>query len=775
MTTKSFLFGALLALGFFVNLHAYAAHLPDTDRTESATQGWLCTASTEIQAKEYDLAVTHLKRAIELVTKRQFGSFGNNGLLDGSAWVIRSLAEAGRSSDAEALYLQILDRCKSLYGSDSLEYDCDLSHLFGLYAIEKDDAKALQYLDQILTQDPRKLELGRYHSTTGRANVLAVTQDLYARRNQKDLALAVLKKLLASQRNIYGEDDIHVAAVLAQIGSLEIASDELDRAEKDLRAALAIEALYGNEMGTGTNSDARSQLLSLLEKQHNKKEITRLHNALQVEKKRKEEHWSLPQAAGERQTRAFYGWWHKEAPYNYRCLSAGINLLELAVQKKDWQRVADIGPECINILAHNSLFQSGGCTPSPSPATRKFQCYKSVIEANINLGNNTEAHKWLDKAVSDRSYEASTEELIFLSEIENQCGNRNEALAYCKQAEQSLPTGSAYNFHRGAVYDQFKKIGAEADLKRINDKARIDMLINNEAELRKIEADKQNKKTPSEPGWSAEPREPKVFDPPEEIDEAYSFKYAALASDSLWLKDEARVMRSDAHAYIPTFSFAGSFGNVTCFQPHHKSASLQFLYDGFPGSLIPKCDLPPMRSGGGMPQTGQPMEFNSPPPVMALPFKQALAAPHDAKAILTKEDRLILNRGDYLADQITTNSIILPDAGETRIFLKKTYTGSEPIFRTTANAFINSSDGSRAHVNMCRLEIWYDGCGKIVLDDNTHFNGIIYAPNAKIQLGDGVRFLGAMVAKDIVAGRDTRIMFDTGLFHWKANERGHTL
>jgi hypothetical protein len=74
----------------------------------------------------------------------------------------------------------------------------------------------------------------------------------------------------------------------------------------------------------------------------------------------------------------------------------------------------------------------------------------------------------------------------------------------------------------------------------------------------------------------------------------------------------------------------------------------------------------------------------------------------------------------------------------------------------------------------CSIEIWYNGKGTIKLDEDSTFNGIIYAPNAKIEIGPGnANFFGAMIAKDIVVLGDSHIYWDPALANWKEDLELH--
>lgn len=795
-----------------------AAMLAEKNNEPTAPQLWMNLAGSEVQAKQYDQAFLHIKRAVEIKDKRPGYNLEGFQMPDFYDWPIRALAEAGRGSDTELLYQMMLKKAKSLYGPTSVEYSRVLANCAISYAVQKQREKALNYLDQLLVLDPRKQELGK-NSQNGRKALLEGAYSLRFRDGQNVLARELQEKLLEAQRKTYGSDDSHVSCVLANMGTLETKEGAFEQAEKHLQEAMAIDALYGDETGFA-GSSARSAMQNLLGKENKTAELQILIASQESTRKETERHWSLSQNASEERAQDFYNWWHKKAPYGHRCLSAAMKLLEYAVKKNDWERVRELAPECIDILSHNNLNAVGGCTPSPQPANRKFHCFKSMIEACLRSGHPDEARKWLDRAVSEESYEPMTEELLFLSEIEYACGDKREALSYCKRAEETLPKVSGWNYYRGFVTEMYDKLGAADDTKRIQADERAQRLIKQEEDLRKFEAqwkekaklEAQRKKPPtmalptvrkagignnqdSDENWSAEPNEALMFPPVKEVKDRYLFNYAAYASEDLWLKDGARVARFDGHKAMPSYSFAGSYTGIECYQPLHHAGQFMFLYDGLPGSLLPHFELPKTPGPGtqsGMPLLSTGSIFMAPPPVMARPFMPALEAPSTALTLPPSSDRLILKAGDYKSEHISTKSLVISSPGRVRIFLKDANLPAKPmflekqdtiwelqaaddhsitpVFEATQDSCINLVPAHESITPRSSLELWYNGKGVIRLGSNTNFTGLIYAPNAIIRLGKNVHFLGAMVAKEIIVGEDSTLMYQTNLQKWVANQ-----
>ncbi|CAN5456702.1 hypothetical protein BH11CYA1_BH11CYA1_00190 [soil metagenome] len=807
-----------------------AASIAQKNTPNNAAQLWVELANSEIGAKQYDSAITHLEAAVAAI-QRPPANFEVSFMQSFSFYMmpLGTLAAAGKEADAVAIGKLLLAKADNLYGKLSSQYRQALTAMFSLNVGQKDYKTANQYLDQILAIDPRKYELGR-SSSNSLCSLEGIALGLAFKDDSRAYGMEVLGKLLTNSLNTYGPDDVHTMDILSKIGSAETKAGNFAEAEKHLKMATAIANLYDLNGSFTFYSSPIPAMRELLSAQKKTDELKQLDDQSQIYRKEAEKNWSLADNASIDATQKFYDYWHKKSPYSIRALNSGIKLLESAGSKKDWPTVKSLAPECIKMLAHNSPFLVGGCTPSPSPATRKFSCFTYLIQAYIATGERQQALNWLKRAQSEKSYVPMTEELLFLSNLENLCGNKKEALELCRQAEKTLPSDGQWNYYRGTVNELYQKIGSEADIQRIRLEGQATQLIRYEEEVRKSERERKEKaadeatrkklpaeatatsqdssttnrsgKSKGESEWRPEPANALVLEPVKEVQDTYKFDYAALASSNLWLADGAFVKQRMGPFPFPSYSFAGSFEGISTHQPIHKAGSLSFLYDGPNGSLTPKFDIQQMMKahpggtggtggstgGGGGQNLGNPMSpyFSEAPAVMSRPFRPALTGPTNSTVLDGKS--LTLQAGDYIADKLTVERILMPQPGRVRIFIKdnsvktnnKIIETKKPTapgyhedatgisaFTTTAGAFINKSGPWDAFQQRSNLEIWYNGTDTIRLGDQSKFTGIIYAPNATIKLGKDVEFVGAMVGKNIFAGEGTTIMYLPQLRYWK--------
>jgi hypothetical protein len=242
--------------------------------------------------------------------------------------------------------------------------------------------------------------------------------------------------------------------------------------------------------------------------------------------------------------------------------------------------------------------------------------------------------------------------------------------------------------------------------------------------------------------------------------QSYSFNFAALASGSLVFDNHARL----SAAQNASATFAGTYGELQTAQKANHAGDLSFI------SAIPR-ELPLFDPS----VTDTALEI---PPVSRLPFQPVLKDKMigaDLPFWDNVPDDIELGGGSgYTTSQIRINILQVQGTGRVRLFLNGTISGTEPVFQLSPKGLVNADipyGPPRPHSS---IEIWYAGNGTIKLDEDSTFNGIIYAPNAKIEIGPGnANFFGAMIAKDIVVLGDSHIYWDPALANWKEDLELH--
>lgn len=791
-------------------------------------------ACEEQRAGHYDAAVQHFKEAIAAAVRKPDNSFSYCDTFFASYdWELYELKKAGRKKDAGALYLALLDKAKALYGEKSAEYMSVLKYLCSFSAEQGNISEASRYLDLYLAIDPRKLELGKSTQFTVVPDMASTLASLALKPASADFGKRGLERLLQRERALYGPNHMKVANVLLAQSKVECESRRFDTAETLAREALRIQEMNysGNSiMGMG-NQSARAFLFEIFSKSKDKAKYEKLEAYFKSRQTDNAGPRPLPSNAGARERQEFIKYWQEREPYGFRTLEATMDALAAARKKENWQEVKVLAPRCIELLAHNSPFLSGGCMPQPSPATRKYSCYKTLIEALLKTGDRASASKWLNRAISEKCYNSSPEELLFLGEIECLLGEKEKALAYCKEALQSKRGRSDFRLYEHELVELLKRVAPRQELEKAQadqNVARLKELIEQyrkNAEERQRMAQRMSEANAKEAPVKSAPTFGKITptahvifrQPVSEIADGFSFHYAILA-DSLTFEKGAFLKRSYDGPALNPYSFAGAFSKLKAEQPVHRAGNFTFLFDG--EGLKPPPELPALPQGasgvtggpvgivmpigggvgGAVGGAGGPAAFPfsgaggstgtldgfvlppgaiggggflvmaglfGPPPVMARPFRTAPMPPTNVKKIDSKESDLVLEKGDYVADRLQLASLLLPKMQKVRIFLSPGSGPAESAITTNFAASINGEPSWTRSELAGQLEIWYGGSGTINLGDYTCFCGILYAPNASVRIGKGCQFVGAMVAKDVVVGEDSLVLYSPPLAHWR--------
>lgn len=123
---------------------------------------------------------------------------------------------------------------------------------------------------------------------------------------------------------------------------------------------------------------------------------------------------------------------------------------------------------------------------------------------------------------------------------------------------------------------------------------------------------------------------------------------------------------------------------------------------------------------------------------------------------------LNLGAGDYISGGLNISSIRVPPNQRVRLFLTDNANVDGYAFVSGVNGRVGAEgfrDGKAVN-----FQIWYNGQGTIKLDHNTSFCGIIYAPNARVEMGEGnCSFEGAVVARDISCEGNIHLTYDEDL------------
>jgi hypothetical protein len=770
----------LIALSLGLILPTVAAPIPDSERIETEVEALLGRANTEAAAGQWQSAIADAKTAIGRQTKSS-GEVDYRVAHRLLSLTLR-LAQDGHFNDAEMLQKLAIEKHKGLFGAVSIVTDRQQSQLFQLYCRQEKFEQAFAVLDQITNHDPRPLEFDSYPASTAE-EVVASEASYLERQGKSPMAIKILKRLLDSSRKYYPSDHYRIALLLEQMADVERDSDEAT-AVADYRAALAIQELYGDWQRCRR---IRHYLAETLLKQGKVNEA----NKLKAENTKPDSQtlWSANQRFNSlQQVYPTYLRARQLEPYSPRTRQAVEQLLDLCVKNKAWPKLAVLASDAIKIQEHSSCKRSIGCTVTTTPSIQRRRYYKLAVEADIAIGDKSTAQALVRRAEQfnglsqSQSQAKSVEDAIFLAQLNVLIEDRKTASLYAKQAQSLLPGDAPKYLAMGnylAVADLWKSIGDQEEHKRASQAANVYFAKIREDDNRKQAQDNVIADLPpleAQPGSA-------TFPAPALVADNYTFNYAALASHSLILENGARLVSPNfMPGGMPNNCFAASFGQLKSAQTIHSTTALpssaqsdsprklQFVVtntDSLNIHMAAVNRLADAARGVGA-GTGGMFSFPSTkgvlPPVQALPFK-AVVVPSALSPLGTVIGDRVLEPGSYSAVRINTSSLILPATGATKIFIDANSSGI--VFHAKDIAFINAVRDMPMWLGSSnRFELWYGGTGTIRLDDKTWFNGVIYAPNARVEMEGHVNFYGAIVAREVWASGPVAIYQNQMLQRW---------
>ena len=302
-------------------------------------------------------------------------------------------------------------------------------------------------------------------------------------------------------------------------------------------------------------------------------------------------------------------------------------------------------------------------------------------------------------------------------------------------------------------------IGMPADAKRMTDVARMLASKSNtwksdkeslSMECERIERDIQTSARDVPTGKMDIPKQNVSKDT-----RGYRFNYVALASSSGVFRGNTSSGYKKVASLIPRSTNQGSFvGSYGYFENRNGSAR---KFENFNWAYNIPWNTSPLEAGA--------IYGAVPPNPMTLPFPPGPTAPPGATTLDASRIGRGIEPGDYVVSKLWTRVLTISQPGKVRIFIQGDKLSEGPCFWAEVNSQINSPFSlNTVHPD---LEIWYNGYGTLKLDHNCRMEGIIYAPNARVELGpNNVDFAGAIVARTICADGNVTLDLTDAVLHW---------
>jgi hypothetical protein len=399
-------------------------------------------------------------------------------------------------------------------------------------------------------------------------------------------------------------------------------------------------------------------------------------------------------------------------------------------------------------------------------STNLYRSEIDLIEALKESGMNKEAKEEIVQLFEKRAkwiaQLKSSNEAILLGKLALEANQKKWLPDLLTKGESLAPSDQGECF-----FPEFAKLWKEiGNEKQANDllvryKKFTDQMVGSQGMCRSLSDLDEDKLSTEQTRTGSE------FSPPPAM-KSYSCNFAALSSNSLIFDNHARVAVDRTNQV----AFAGTYGELKTAQKTDHAGNLSFVSMNVSGIDVPQ-DSNSVKSDSGT------SHKRNIPPVQVLPFKAALEAPANSHNVflpyMGEGMQLGLGKGDYNANSgVTFDTINVEGTGRVRILIYDETTSGGIAFHLPPRGRVNATIPNGPAKKESWIEIWYNGRATIKLDEDCTFNGIIYAPNAKIEIGPGnANFCGAMVARDIIVTGDSQIFWDPNLANWKEDMELH--
>lgn len=432
-------------------------HLP------AASESYIALGLLEVQAGLNEAGIKDFRHGLSLYVAPadMFSSYHIEGLIR-PLQIANALATSGDPAAGESLINEAQNVVEAAFGKDSVANMAVLADLTLFYLDQKREPDAIRTLDEMLQLNLRNAELGQTNS------LQAITRyaDSLIKRDKGELALVILRKILASQKQQFDPDDERIASTLVKIAKMQNALGQYKEAESSMLDAAAIYKLYVGVPGLttpcyelfeiwknmGRTSDAKlvrvgylkaspallrrfgqAQLADKIEKdgklpddfidaQHPQEHNRVLYEQTATRSQKIEALEAEYQAAC------------IETPYSPRAIGPLTELMRLAKADQNWKLLLDVSSARVKRYEHSPDTSAGRSFGCESPDSTRIDYYSNAALACIHLDKLDEAQKWLERAVKNmplvRCYEYSQIATLMLD-----CDNKTAAEKYAMLSE----------------------------------------------------------------------------------------------------------------------------------------------------------------------------------------------------------------------------------------------------------------------------------------------------------------------------------------------------
>jgi len=430
---------------------------------------WFNVALAEVEAGHFDSAIAHTQHGLDLIYRPLYMDGTPRILEQAGAMKSIAVADKGRPVEAEKLFVTALQKFRQLYGANSIAAQLLESEFFNLYKQTKKEDQALAVLDHILEKNQHKLQYKRSSEDIGTSSILPWNLKETTDEKERVFYLKVLNKYLSAYKRYCPADDMHIGLTLRQIANLEQSTDS-NKAIADYNAALVIAKIYGDQIAI---QGVSAELEKLLRKHDRNVEAAKTVSECRTFTNRIEALNTPPQSKSldeqtakqeihDEQTRRVE-FMQKEIPYSEQTKAWLYQSICASEKNDDLAVINRLVPVALKAFNHSPEAPSNSDLNGWSNIHTRCRLYKLIITSNIQHGDLDTGKKWLQTALKEKLDIPSIEELIFLAEMELECGNRNAAKVFCQEAQSEYKANSYNHIFGDSLSVICKKLGIESE------------------------------------------------------------------------------------------------------------------------------------------------------------------------------------------------------------------------------------------------------------------------------------------------------------------------
>lgn len=458
-----------------------AAQLAEKYNPRFQSSYWFGVARVEVDAKEFDQAIIHLKKGIS--TSQASSDYRFNSLVP--TYLLIALAKGGKQQEADALSTEVLKKTAQIYGNDSHVFARQANDIIQYFQLTKRPDLALKLFDTVIRSNT---------ILAWRGTIRIFDRVQYLVQNDKILKEDLpfyhryYTKLLAAQLKSVPKNHELLAITYYNLASVEHLRRRDKEALRNIELGLEIASLFKGKENALTEvapllipvyeSLGKTDEVAMYKKLQSDQKFSRLKDY--VDPMHEKNAYDIKPLAGTKvaeqlsKAKADYEDAAKQAPYSPRTYGALVRLFKASCFSLDTETQNYACLKLVDYYEHKTGYdgRETGCVP---PEMHRYDPYITLISNHKTSGDIDGAKKWLARA-EEKLCDPPVYELWQLAECALMLDDKANALRLAKKSEALCHD----EYSAKKLSDLYGKIGDEVSEKRfalLSDEIRHESLV----------------------------------------------------------------------------------------------------------------------------------------------------------------------------------------------------------------------------------------------------------------------------------------------------------